>query len=344
MTRKNRFPAEWEHYGAVLMAWPHSATDWNYILDEVRRCYLEIINAIVAAGEKVILIGPEAEMSGFNFADGVYKVYVDTNDTWIRDYGPLTLTDGEVFTLLDFRFNGWGMKFSANFDNQVNRRLGDMKVYERMPESCKDFVFEGGSIESDGQGTLLTTEYCLMAPNRNEPMTRAQIEQLILSKLHGRKLLWITKGGLSGDDTDGHVDTLCRLAPNNTIVYTGCQNSADEHYLPLRAMADELRGFTNADGEPFNLVELPLPDAVFDSDGERLPATYANYLVLERVVLMPTYRQPQNDRLAADMLRMVFPNRKIVGIDCSALIKQHGSLHCATMQIPSRALTFDTNG
>ena len=340
MTQKNRFPAEWERHGAVLMAWPHSATDWSYMLDEVRRCYLEIINAIVAAGEKVILVGPEAEMSALTFPDGVYKVYAETNDTWIRDYGPLTLTDGDDFTLLDFRFNGWGMKFAANLDNQVNRRLGEMKVYERMPESCKDFVFEGGSIESDGRGTLLTTEYCLMAPNRNEPLTRSEVEEVILRRLHGRKLLWITNGGLTGDDTDGHVDTLCRLAPGNTIVYTGCQDPTDEHYAPLRAMADELKGFTDADGEPFNLVELPLPDAVFDSDGERLPATYANYLVLERAVLMPTYGQPRKDRLAADMLRIVYPDREVVGIDCRALIRQHGSLHCATMQLPARTLSF----
>ncbi len=340
MIQKNRFPAEWERHGAVLMAWPHSATDWNYMLDEVRRCYLEIINAIIAAGEKVVLIGPEAEMSDVVFPDGVYKVYVETNDTWIRDYGPLTLTDGEDFTLLDFRFNGWGMKFAANFDNQVNRRLGELRVYERMPRSCKDFVFEGGSIESDGCGTLLTTEYCLMAPNRNEPMTRAQVEEVILSRLHGRKLLWITNGGLTGDDTDGHVDTLCRLAPGNSIVYTGCQDPDDEHYAPLRAMADELSGFTDADGNPFNLIELPLPDAEFDAEGERLPATYANYLVLEHAVLMPTYAQPEKDRLAADMLRIVYPDREIIGIDCRALIQQHGSLHCATMQLPASALSF----
>lgn len=340
MIQKNRFPAEWERHGVVLMSWPHSATDWNYMLDEVRACYIEIIHAVVNAGEKVILIGPESEMATLQLPEGVYKVYVETNDTWIRDYGPLTLKTPDGFSLLDFRFNGWGLKFASNYDNQVNRRLGLSKVYDEMPVSCKDLVFEGGSIESDGQGTLLTTEYCLMAPNRNEPMTRDEVEQAILQRLCGRKLLWITHGGLAGDDTDGHVDTLCRLAPGNSLVYTGCNNPDDEHFAPLQAMAAELRTFTNADGDPFNLVELPLPDPIFDDEGLRLPATYANYLVLEHAVLLPVYGQPLKDRLAADMLRIVYPEREIVSIDCRALIQQHGSLHCATMQIPTETISF----
>ncbi len=338
---KNRFPAEWERHGVVLMAWPHSATDWNYMLDEVQQCYLRIFGAIIEAGEKIILIGPESELKPLELPEDVYKVFLPTNDTWIRDYGPLTLVskEGEV-TLLDFRFNGWGLKFAANLDNQVNRRLGEMKVYDSAPVCCKDLVFEGGSIESDGAGTLLTTEYCLMAPNRNEPMTRDMVEAVILKRLHARKMLWIKNGGLAGDDTDGHVDTLCRLAPGNSIVYTGCLNPADEHYAPLKAMAEELREFTNADGEPFNLIELPLPDPVSDEDGMRLPATYANYLVLEKAVLLPVYNQPMNDRLAEQMLQIVYPERKIIPVDCRALIQQHGSLHCATMQIPQSSISF----
>lgn len=336
----NRFPAEWERHGAVMLSWPHSATDWNYMLAEVQACYREIIAAIIAAGESVILIGPESELADENFPEGVFKIYEETNDTWIRDYGPLTLHTSDGYELLDFRFNGWGLKFAANFDNQVNRRLGERGVYSSMPRSCKDLVFEGGSIESDGQGTLLTTEYCLMAPNRNEPMTRQQVESAILERLCARKLLWITNGGLTGDDTDGHVDTLCRLAPGNSLVYVGCQNPDDEHYAPLKAMADELRTFTNADGEPYNLVELPLPDPIFDDEGHRLPATYANYLVLEHAVLLPVYGQSLNDKLAEDMLRIVYPDREIVTIDCRALVQQHGSLHCATMQIPSSVISF----
>lgn len=336
----DRFIAEWEKHGAVMLSWPHSLTDWNYMLDEIRACYREIISAIVAAGEYVILIGPEKELAREEFPDGVCKIFLDTNDTWIRDYGPLTISSDRGFKLLDFRFNGWGLKFAANFDNQINRKLGEMKVYSQMPVCYKDFVFEGGSIESDGKGTLLTTEYCLMAPNRNEPMTRQEVEDTILQRLNGRKLLWITNGGLLGDDTDGHVDTLCRLAPGNSIVYIGCQNPDDEHFKSLQAMAAELREFTNADGDPFNLVELPLPDPIYDEDGLRLPATYANYLVLEHAVLLPVYNQPMNDRLAAEMLRIVYPERKIVCIDCQALVQQHGSLHCATMQIPSSVISF----
>lgn len=334
-----RLPAEWERHGAILMAWPHCHTDWAYMLDEVRQCYRNIIAEIVKE-EHVILLAPDASEVG-EMPAGVTVVEMPTNDTWTRDYGPLTAqtADGKPL-ILDFRFNGWGLKFAACHDNRATARLMEERIFSGDYECCEDIVLEGGSIESDGCGTILTTSCCLMAPNRNQPLTREEIQSDILRRLGARKLLWLDHGSLAGDDTDGHIDTLCRLAPHNTIIYTGCSDSNDEHYADLAAMASQLRSFSNADGEPYNLIELPLPDAIFDEDGDRLPATYANYLVLNGSVLMPTYGQPAKDKLAADTLRVAFPDREIRMIDCCALVRQHGSLHCATMQIPSEIITF----
>lgn len=336
-----RFAAEWEPHGAVMLAWPHSRTDWNYMLDEVQECYRKIISALVESGSQVVVLAPAGEAPDFDSAQ-VAVIHVDTNDTWIRDYGPLTLrgVDGRV-CLLDFRFNAWGQKFASDADNMATRRLAAMKALRAPVECHKDFVLEGGSIESDGAGTLLTTSCCLLAPNRNEPMERDEIEAQILRRLHARKLLWLNHGELQGDDTDGHIDTICRLAPHNTIVFTACHDRSDSHCAALEAMRCELQEMTTARGEPFNLIELPLPSPVFDpDDGSRLPATYANYLVTDGAVLVPSYGQPLNDRLAADTLRVVFSDRKVISVDCRPLVRQHGSLHCATMQVPAEAFSF----
>lgn len=334
-----RLPAEWEPHSAILMAWPHSGTDWNYMLDEVQRCYLGILEAITKE-ENVILLVPDANALP-ELPRGVVPVEIPTNDTWTRDYGPLCaeLPDGSPL-ILDFRFNGWGLKFAACHDNRATRRMLEKGVLRGRHECCENLVLEGGSLESDGCGTLLTTRCCLMAPGRNEPMDAKAIEAEILRRTGARKLLWLDYGSLTGDDTDGHIDTLCRLAPDNTIIYTGCSDPEDEHYDGLTRMARQLRHLTDADGRRFNLLELPLPDPMFDEDGERLPATYANYLVLNRSVLIPTYDQPLKDKLAADTLRIAFPDREIHMVDCRALVRQHGSLHCATMQLPQSIITF----
>ncbi len=310
-----RFMAEWEPHDSVMIAWPHPDTDWSYMLGEVTECYLHIVGALLRAGVKVVVVVPEAYDPRI---DGVQTVYADTNDTWVRDYGPLSLSDG---SLLDFRFNAWGQKFASNFDNQVNRA-----IFARSGRlvSNKDFVLEGGSVETDGKGTLLTTACCLMAPNRNEPLTRDEIEARMLQRLNCRKVLWLECGALEGDDTDGHIDTIARMAPDNTIVYTVAAH---------RAL---LEAFTDADGKPFRLVKLPQPDPIADpDDGSALPATYANYLLAGNAVLMPTYGQPDNDGEACRAIQAAFPGREVIAVDCRALIRQHGSLHCATMQFNS---------
>ena len=195
-------------------------------------------------------------------------------------------------------------------------------------------MLEGGSIESDGCGTLLTTTECLTAPNRNEPMDKAEIEGYLVKLFNLKQVLWLDHGYLAGDDTDSHIDTLARICPNDTITYVQCLDKEDEHYEALHLMEEQLKTFRTLEGNEYLLLPLPMASPIFDEDGERLPATYANFLVMNTAVLYPTYNQPQNDQMAKAVLQQAFPNREIVGIDCQALIKQHGSLHCITMQYP----------
>lgn len=198
---------------------------------------------------------------------------------------------------------------------------------------CLDFVLEGGSIESDGMGTLLTTSECLLAPNRNQPMNRIDIEEHLRRVLHVQRVLWLDHGYLAGDDTDSHVDTLARFCSPDTITYVKCTDTEDEHYDALLKMEEQLRTFRTLAGEPYRLLALPMADKV-EEEGERLPATYANFLILNDAVLYPTYNQPLKDRQAREVLQEAFPGYELVGIDCRTLIRQHGSLHCVTMQYP----------
>ncbi|MDE7407782.1 MAG: agmatine deiminase family protein, partial [Muribaculaceae bacterium] len=261
--------------------------------------------------------------------------------TSARDLGPFTvrMADGAI-KLLDFQFNGWGLKFAADRDNLATQSLADRGVFAVGVENRRGFVLEGGSIESDGCGTLLTTSQCLLSPNRNAQMSHADIEAYLCEAFGADRVLWLDHGAMAGDDTDSHIDTLCRLAPGDTIVYTGTSDTSDEHYEELARMKEQIATFRTSSGEPYRMVQLPLPDAIYDADcGERLPATYANYLVLDGRILMPGYGQPHNDRMAADALRVAYPDHEVEIIDCRALIRQHGSLHCITMQIPLTALS-----
>ena len=245
-----------------------------------------------------------------------------------KEYTPLEAR------MLDFCFNGWGMKFAAHKDNLINSHLFKTGALNGDYINCRNFVLEGGSIESDGEGTLLTTSPCLLAPNRNDTLSRKDIEAYLMERFNLRQVLWLDYGYLAGDDTDSHVDTLARLCPDHTITYVQCVDKDDEHYGALRSMEDQLKTFRTLDGDPYRLLPLPMPEAIYDEDGERLPATYANFLIMNEAVLYPTYAQPENDARAAQVLAEAFPGREIVGIDCRALIKQHGPLHCVTMQYP----------
>ncbi len=340
--RNLRLPSEWESDGGVLLSWPHAATDWSSMLEEVTDCFKRITRAIVKDAIALIVAPdielPKSQLAGLDQGRIIYHK-VDTDDTWARDFGPITTVgDDGAWLVNDFKFNGWGLKFRACNDNLVTRSLVDAGKLKGEYVNRLGFVLEGGSIESDGQGVLMTTKECMLSPNRNGNLSQEQIEQYLSRAFGLKKILWLENGSLAGDDTDGHIDTLARFAPNDTILYTGTDDQEDWHYQGLHMMEEQLVGFTTLQGKPFNLARLPLPDPIYDEQGERLPATYANFLVLKSSVLMPVYGQPQKDRLAAQTICRAFPGREVVEIDCRALIKQHGSLHCVTMQLPKAIL------
>ena len=315
-TRKWRLPAEWEPQWGVQLTWPHANTDWAPMLDEIIATYREMAREIEKREELLVVGEP-------------------SNDTWARDHGFITLVDDQGHArLLDFCFNGWGEKFPAELDNAINRRLYDEGKVKGEYLDCLDFVLEGGSIESDGKGTVFTTSCCLLAPHRNQPMTKEQIEEHLKQKLHAERIVWINHGSLTGDDTDGHIDTLVRICPDDTLLYMGCDNPDDEQYEELHLMEEELKTFRTIESKPYRLLKLPMPRPII-FEGERLPATYANFLVINGAVLCPTYAQPDLDAEALRLIGEAFPEREIVGIDCRSIIKQHGSLHCCTMQYPS---------
>ena len=307
--------AEWEPQSMVQLTWPHKDTDWAPILDEITAVYEEMAHEI-RKREPLLIVDQ-----------------IPHNDTWARDHGFITVEEtsfdhkSKALILLDFCFNGWGEKFEAALDNQINKQLYDQGLVKGLYEDHLDFVLEGGSIESDGKGTIFTTECCLMAPHRNQPLTKAEIEERLKEWLGAERIVWLQHGSLLGDDTDGHIDTLVRICPDDTLLYTG----GDEDHPDLIKMERELQELRTLDGKPYRLLKLPLPRPIYD-DGDRLPATYANYLVINGAVLVPTYNQPDLDAEALRIIREAFPDREIVGIDCRAVIKQHGSLHCCTMQ------------
>ena len=285
--------------------------------------------------------------------------------------------DGKKTLWLDFRFNGWGEKFPAENDNRIVERLDErirmkdegirknvnyqLSTNGRWPkgkaivnyqlERHQDFVLEGGSIESDGRGTIFTTSQCLLAPNRNQPLTQAEIEAELKRRLRAERVVWLDHGNLVGDDTDGHIDTIVRCAPDDTLLYVGCDDENDEQFADFQALEQQLKSLKTADGKPYRLLKLPMPEAIFEEepppnlprlgeekelrmdDGERLPATYANFLILNGAVLAPVYGQPENDAEALRVIGEAFPDRDIIPIDARTIIRQHGSIHCLTMQL-----------
>ncbi|HCE45070.1 MAG TPA: agmatine deiminase [Lentisphaeria bacterium] len=331
-----RLPAEWETQSAVLLAWPHERTNWAPYLDSTRNNFLEIIGATLKYQHVILAVADQSQekhvRSKISSADlHIYETPCD--DTWARDFGPITVMKDENPALLDFVFNGWGRKHAFEKDNLITRNLHALGAFGTSRLEQVDLVLEGGSIESDGKGTILTTSQCLLNPNRNPSLSKKQIEEKLERVLGARRFLWLNHGYLEGDDTDAHVDTLARFAPDDTILYVSCDDRRDSHYKELKLMEEEIRSFRTASGKPYRLVPLPWPAAKHDIDGNRLPATYANFLIINGAVLVPTYND-KNDVPAMDTIRTVFPDREIIGITCLQLIQQHGSLHCVTMQIP----------
>ena len=333
-------PAEWFPQSGVQITWPHSETDWKPWLEEVTEFYIRLAYHI-SSQEQLIIATPTPQLVEellkkrlpAQALDHIRLFECPTNDTWTRDHGLICVRQNGKWLLKDFCFNGWGNKFSSDKDNRINAHLCETNWLNGTYTNCNDFILEGGSIESDGRGTLLTTSCCLLNPNRNPHLSKQQIEERLCKELFLKRILWLHHGSLEGDDTDGHIDTLARFCPNDTIVYVTCNDPNDSHYEELHLMEEELKNFRTLEDQPYNLVGLPMPRPIVE-DGERLPATYANFLITNNEVLLPTYRQPDCDEEAVRILQEVFPERAIVPIDSYVLIRQHGSLHCSTMQLP----------
>lgn len=332
-------PAEWEEQDGVIIALPHQITDWRDYLKESIVVFYEIISEI-AKREKAIVI--KAEEHG-NFLDflpnngNIIALELDVNDTWARDFGPIVVYKDSKPFAYNFGFNGWGLKFASNLDNQINNELHKLNVFSKECKyKTKDIILEGGSIDSNGAGLILTTAQCLLESNRNPHLNREDIEKKLCGYFGAEKLLWLEHGALLGDDTDSHIDTLARFVSEDTIVYKKCYDHHDYHYSELQKMEQELKHLRDTEGKPFRLVPLPMTDPIF-YENERLPSSYANFLIINDAVLVPTYNDI-NDKKVLSIFKELFPHREIVGIDCSMLIRQHGSLHCVTMQLPKGTL------
>lgn len=323
-----RLPAEWEAQSFVQLVLPHENTDWSEYLDDSLNCFINIALEIVKR-EKCILICDNLEKS-VNYLHTLREkknlkiVEIDSNDTWSRDFGAITIFENGEKKLLDFNFNGWGLKYSSNLDNQISKKMAKEKLFGNTELITKDLILEGGSIDSNGNGVILTTKECLLEPNRNPHLTQKEIDSKLKKYFGAKDIIWLEHGYLAGDDTDSHIDTLARFVNENTIVYVKCYDENDEHYDELSKMELELQK------TGFNLIPLPLPEPKY-YDSERLPATYVNFLIINEAVLVPTYRDKNDDRVLK-IFENIFPDREVVGIDCLPLIRQHGSLHCVTMQ------------
>lgn len=322
-----------------MMSWPHEGTDWAYMLPRVQDTVAEIVRTLAHDGLKVVVVTPSIEDAeshiGAEYNDKVIYYVAPTNDTWTRDYGVISVDDNSGNKILcDFKFNGWGLKFAADKDNLVTSHMVRNKLLHGILDNQLGFVLEGGSIESDGAGTILTTSECLLSPNRNGDKSRVEIEEVLSNVLGATRVMWLDHGYLAGDDTDSHIDTLARLVTPDTIMYVKCDDTDDEHYAELKLMEQQLQQLKTPAGAPYNLIGLPMPEPIYDDDGNRLPATYANFLITPRSILLPVYGQPKNDMLAQQIMKIVFHDREIHPINCTSLIQQHGSLHCMTMQIP----------
>lgn len=334
-------PPEWAPQSAVMLTWPHESADWWRWLDRVDRAFAAIAREVSARQRLLVSCRDHAHEQRIRAAvaaagghpDRIRYYHVPADDAWVRDHGPVTvIRDGKPL-LLDFRFNGWGGKYDAAADDELTRRLHALGAFGKVPLRSIDFVLEGGSIETDGEGTLLTTESCLLSPKRNPGWSRGRIEALLRDAFGVSRVLWLAHGALEGDDTDGHVDTLARFCGPRTIVYQACDDARDPHHGPLGAMRAELEALRTAAGEPYRLAPLPLPGPKHDEDGRRLPASYANFLVVNGAVLVPVYDDPA-DAAALERLAECFPDRAVVPIDGLPIVHQYGSVHCVTMQLP----------
>ncbi len=326
-----RLPGEFEKQSFVQLIFPHAESDWAPYLDEASQTFAAIITAI-ARFEPCLVVCDEINRvrAHFTSTENITFVCEESNDTWARDCSAITVLEENGPTALDFTFTGWGNKFDAALDDALTSKIAHRygAHYRKVP-----FILEGGAIESNGEGIILTTTECLLNPNRNSELSeKSEIEAILQKELGTQKVLWLDHGYLSGDDTDSHIDTLARFADAETILYLRSRDETDEHHEALSQMEAQLQQLRDLEGKPFRLIALPMTNPIYFDD-ERLPATYANFLIVNGAVIVPTYNDPHDDEALA-LIQDAFPDREIVGVDCSVLIRQHGSLHCVTMQFP----------
>jgi len=325
--------AEWEKQRMILLSFPHEKTDWKEDLKASLTPFVRIAQAVAYAQPVYIVCQNKAKIADlFCSTHNMTFIEIPTNDTWIRDYGYISVEENGTVKLLDFTFDGWGGKFDASLDNCVNQQLHQKGYMGTAPMETIPFVLEGGSIESDGEGTILTTSECLCNPNRNGGLSKTEVEEKLKIYLGAKRFLWLDHGYLAGDDTDSHIDTLARLVNKESIMYVKCENKEDEHYSALKKMEEQLRAFTTSQGKPYTLIPLPMCEAKFDKEGNRLAATYANFLITNHALIYPAYDAPQ-DKEVHEIFKAAFPDKEIIPVNCLKLIEQGGSLHCSTMQV-----------
>jgi agmatine/peptidylarginine deiminase len=342
MSASLRLPAEWEPQAGVVIAWPHADTDWGPRLQRIERAYVGLAAAIARFEPLLVCVADSAvrerarrlladsgvDPSRLRFAEVAY------DDTWLRDSGPLSLVGEAGFRLLDFRFTGWGGKFEGDRDDRLVETLLARGVFRAAERRRIDWALEGGAIEVDGKGSLLTTWRCLH--QRHPQMNREQMTAMLVDAFAVERVLWLEHGYLEGDDTDAHIDTLARYAPGGAIVFQTCDDPADPHHAELARMRDEIAALRDANGEPYRLHPLPWPRPIVDED-RRLASSYANYLVVNGGVVMPSYGDPA-DAEAARVIAAAHSGREVVAVDARELIWQNGSVHCLTMQLPAGLL------
>ncbi|HTV64828.1 MAG TPA: agmatine deiminase family protein [Bryocella sp.] len=340
-----RMPAEWAQHAATWVAWPHNPTDWPGKFQPVPWVYADIVRHLSSVEDVHILVNDAAaqkratsilKRAGANLSRVHFHRW-PTNRVWTRDTGPIFVKNtasGET-AITNWKFNAWAKYDDWQLDDQIPGRVAKLL---NLPEWTPHFdgkrvVLEGGSIDTNGAGVLLTTEECLLSEvqQRNPGLSRSDLERVFHDYLGIEQVVWLNRG-VAGDDTHGHIDDITRFVGENVIVTVTEPNPEDENHLPLAENLERLRSAKNLHGKPFEVVELPMPAPVI-FDGQRLPASYGNFYIANGLVLVPTFNDP-NDRHALNTLAALFPNRKIVGIHCGDLIWGLGALHCMTQQQP----------
>ena len=324
-----RLIGEFEEQSFTQIIFPHIDTDWNEYLDEAQINFVNIINTIIKYQKCLIICHKISDVKHrFTEHENLYFVEYETDDTWARDCSVLSIEENKNTKLLDFTFSAWGDKFEASKDNLMSKNIAMHYSKEMI---SYDFILEGGGIESNGENFLLTTSACMLNKNRNKNLQNSEITKKIKSYFGVKEILYLNHGYLSGDDTDSHIDTLARFISKTQIMYVKCTKVDDEHFSELKLMEDELKLI--AKRYNFELIALPMSEAVYYKK-ERLPATYANFLFVNGAILVPVY-DVKEDKEALDIFKRTFVHLDIIPINCRTLIRQHGSLHCVSMNFPS---------